>query len=154
MKSTGSTANESDDVPLREYILRPVARTGVFLVLAGPVVWWLLSNIVALAKDGLLTGYGAICLTLFVVGAAHQVAAVSIPVRDENRQSTHQDLAHRAITSLATAVVALPGVLSFKWALNSILSAPKSGSLILPIVALLFSALWMVTCLEAMAGQL
>jgi len=154
MKSTGSTANESDSVPLTEYILRPVARTGVFLMLAGPVIWWLFSNIVVLAKSGLLTGYGAVCLTLFAVGAAHQVAAVCIPVKGENRQSTHQDLARRAITSLATAIVALPGVLSFRWALNSILSAPESGSLILPIVALLFSALWMVICLEAMAEQL
>lgn len=126
----------------------------MFLVLAGPVVWWLLSNIVALAKDGLLIGYGAICLTLFAVGFAHQVAATSIPVSSENRQSTHQELANRTMASLAVTIVGLPGVLSFKFGIERILSSPKPESLILPVAALLFSAFWLVACLEVIAERL
>ena len=151
---TSSTADGAEDIPFGEYILRPASRTGLFFILAGPVVWWLLSNIVALAEDGLLTGYGAVCLTLFALAATHKAVIAIIPVSHDDRESAHEELSRRAITMLAVTILALPGVLSFKFGLKSILSAPKSGALVLPVVALVFSAVWMVACMEAMAEHL
>lgn len=153
MNTTSPATNENEDIPFREYILRPTTRTGLFFVLAGPVVWWLLSNIVTLAKSGLLTGYGAVCLTLFALGAAHKAVVAIIPVSHDGRQSAHEEFSRRAITMLATTIISLPGILSFKSGLKGI-SASESGIPVLPILAIVFSAFWIVACMEAMAEQL